>query len=136
VTETKPWDAFEERVARALGGELVPQSGGGRWAKLDVRGGALLVSCKWTARGSRSISSVEFDEAERAVRGPGGVKGDVLPALAVGLADDEPIVMMRASDFVELVLNREPMRVTMDRSESRRAHGTETPLMRQIRKEG
>lgn len=127
-----PWDIFEERTAEALGAELVPNSGQGKWAKLDVRGATLLVSCKWTDKATRAYRPAEMDEAVRAVRGQGGVGGDVLPALAIGIQDDEPIIAMKASDFAELVLNRVPPDVPMRPSEARRAAARDTPLMRRI----
>jgi hypothetical protein len=123
---------FEDRFAESIGGTVVPNSGQGRWAKMDVRGLRILFSCKWTGKDSRRVSEVEFDEVMRAVRGPGGVGGDVLPAMAIGLGS-RTYVVMEAGDFADLVINREPEVVTMDRSESRRAHALETPLQRRMR---
>jgi hypothetical protein len=127
------WAEFEERVATALGGKIVPQSGGGHWAKLDVDGATLLVSCKWTKHASFTYTTTLIDEAERAVRGPGGVKGDVLPALSIGLDTEEPLILMKISDFTELVLNRIPADVHMSKSETRRSEAALTPIQRAMR---
>lgn len=130
-----PWDAFEERTAEALGAELVPNSGQGKWAKMDVQNASLLVSCKWTNKATRTYRPAEMDEVERAVRGQGGVGGDVLPALAIGIQDEEPIIMMRASDFADLVINRVPPEVVMKPSEARKHSARDTPLMRRVKEE-
>lgn len=124
-----PATEFEHRVADLLGGEVVPGSGAGKWVKLDARGVTILASCKWTQHGSRSLSPVEYDEAVRAVRGPGGVKGDIVPALAIGLGD-RTFIVQDPSDWSELVIVRDPIHVAMDRSEQRRHDAGTTPLMR------
>lgn len=125
---------FEEEFAAEIGGSLVPHSGQGKWAKMDANGAQILWSCKWTSHETRKFSVEEFDEVMRAVRGPGGVGGDTLPGMAIGL-QDRSFVVMETADFAELVLNREPTVVVMSAGESRRHLANETPLQRAMRKE-
>lgn len=127
--------AFEKRFAETIGGSIVPYSGQGKWAKMDVNGAQILFSCKWTGSETRTLKPSEFDEVLRAVRGPGGVGGDILPGMAIGVRD-RSFVLMDSHDFAELVVNREPMTVTMSKAESRRAHAGETPLQRRMREAG
>lgn len=119
---------FEEEVAELVGGTVVPDSGQGRWAKMDARGFQIVLSCKWTKHNSRSITPVEFAEVERAVRGPGGYGGDTLPGMAIGMGDFSAICM-EPHHFVEFVTRDAPT-VPALVAEARRIHAVETPLMR------
>lgn len=119
---------FEEEIAAELGGSLVPNSGQGRWAKMDARGLNIVLSCKWTKHNSRSITPVEFAEVERAVRGPGGYGGDTLPGMAIGM-DGFSVICMEPHYFMEFV-QREAPTVQASKAEARRMHANDTPLLR------
>lgn len=96
---------FEEAFAELIQGKIQPQSGGGWYAKLDVRGTQLLVSCKSTKHASFSLTPYTLQEAENAVWGPNGVGPDAVPAIAVELLDNGIYVTMKADEFVRLMTN-------------------------------
>lgn len=124
------WREFERRVAAFTGGRVVPGSGSGPFEKMDVVSDGFLWSCKATGHGSFSVTPALLDEVERAVRGPGGVGGDVLPVAAVRLGDGSEYAVMRLGDFVELLSREERPSVPSAKAESRRAAAGSTPLLR------
>ena len=123
-----PGREFEDHVAELIGGEVVPNSGQGRYAKMDARGLGIVWSCKWTKHLSRSITPVEFAEVERAVHGPGGYGDQTLPGMAIGM-DDFVVFAMEPKYFMDFV-TREAPTVQVGKAEARRIHANDTPLMR------
>ncbi len=93
---------FERDFAKRLGGTLQPGSGNQWFAKLDVKGKSFLWSLKQTSKESFSITRNVLHEAVRAVIGPGGRGDGTYPGLAVRIVDEDYIIM-RASDFYDLV---------------------------------
>lgn len=93
---------FEKEFAKRLGASLQPGSGNKWYAKLDVNGKSFLWSCKQTSKETFAISRSIMHEAIRGVIGPGGKGGDSYPGLAVRIVDEDYIVM-RASDFYDIV---------------------------------
>lgn len=119
---------FEDEVAALVGGQVVPGSGQGKWAKMDTNGLQIVWSCKWTKHNSRSITPVEFAEVERAVHGPGGYGGDVLPGMAIGMGPFTAFCM-EPHYFMDFI-TREAPTVQASSAEARRIHAGRTPLMR------
>lgn len=134
LTPQQRGDAFEERFAAMIAGDVVPQSGGGRWAKMDVGGLRILWSLKATPSASFSVRREILDEVERAVRGPGGVGGETLPGVAVELGDGTVVCLMEASDLLEFV-RREPPSMPMSKGEARRRAASMTPIERRLAEE-
>lgn len=100
-------DDFEDRVKRALGGERVKQSGGGKFWKLDVRDRWSFVwSCKATTRGALRITGDMIREAKRAARGVVGTGDKFKWGIAVEI-DGEAGVFVPLDDFAEM-LTAEP----------------------------
>ena len=94
---------FEDDMARLLGLDKVPGSGNQPWYKLDLGdAGNLLLSLKWTGARTFTINQALLDEVDQAVVAPGGVGGDVLGGLLVGL-NGRAILCMDASDMVRML---------------------------------
>jgi hypothetical protein len=94
--------AFEKDFANRLGAKLQPGSGNQWFAKLDVKGRSFLWSLKSTTKASIRLTTDMLAETIHAVDGPGGKGGNTLPGMAVRIADED-FVVLRASDFINLV---------------------------------
>jgi hypothetical protein len=94
--------AFEQDFARRLGAKLQPGSGNQWHAKLDVKGRSFLWSLKSTVKGSFRLTTDMLAETIHAVDGPGGKGGNTLPGMAIRIADED-FVVLRASDFIQIV---------------------------------
>lgn len=96
-------DDAERRVQDVLGGERVVQSGGGKFWKLDVRGGVFIWSVKATASKRRIAVTMElFREAYRAARGVAGT-GDGVRAGVITEEDGELIAHIPLQDLADLL---------------------------------
>jgi len=104
---------FEALTARLTGSTQQPQSGAGKWYKMDVRGRTILWSCKASAQesGVVSVKKTDLAEVREAARSAAGT-GDI-PAMAV-MNGDEVGVYMSLDDFVELMASD----VTIPRTKS------------------
>jgi acetyl-CoA carboxylase carboxyltransferase component len=95
-------DRAEERVEALLGGKRVPQSGGGRFYKLDVRGGTFIVSVKATEKPRLVLTPDMFREAYRAAHGVLGT-GDSTRPMVVGEVDGKLVGVMELETIAELL---------------------------------
>jgi hypothetical protein len=95
-------DDLEDRVQRRLGGERVKQSGGGRFWKLDVKGGTFIWSCKATEKSYLRVTTDMFREAMRAARGIRGT-GDGVRAGVITEVDGKAIVSIDLEDFADIM---------------------------------
>lgn len=96
--------AYEESFAGRWGGEQVVGSGNTPRRKLDVNGGVILASLKWTGGKSFRITNDVVREAIEGATGPGGMSADMIPAVVVRLDEiDEEWMMLRVSDMLSLL---------------------------------
>lgn len=94
--------AWEREFAKSIGAEPVKMSGAG-FAKLDVRGSSILWSLKWSANHrSVRIEDAWMHEAIAAIRGPGGIGGSMVPAIATKTHGFE-LVTFRKVDAIMLM---------------------------------
>lgn len=93
---------FERSFAAKIGGKVVLGSGNQWFAKLDVGSKSFLWSLKATAKESFSLTRGMLHETIRAVYGPGGKGGDIIPGMAVCVQDEEYVVL-KLDDFLNLV---------------------------------
>lgn len=92
---------FEDWFAKKLGGKVTPGSGNKWFAKLDVGTSSFLWSLKATSKNSYRLTIETIKEAVFATEGPGGT-GQV-PGLALLIGEEEPLVVLRLSDFMHIV---------------------------------
>lgn len=74
---------FEKRLAKKYNLDEQPGSGSGPVFKLDVRGNDLLISAKWTANKSYSVTEKDLNELSEYISGPGGLGGEATAILAI-----------------------------------------------------
>lgn len=87
--DTNKGRRFEEAIAAYLGADLVPGSGSGWAAKLDLGDeGRYLFSLKRTDAGSFPLSPRLLHEIDVALEGPGGVGLGTIGGLIVGVQGD------------------------------------------------
>lgn len=101
-TSNEIGEALEAKVAKRLGGERVPQSGGGDFWKLDVKGGCFIWSCKATEKTYLRVTIDMFREALRAARGIRGTR-DGIRAGVISEVDGKVIVSIDLEDFAEML---------------------------------
>ncbi len=94
---------LETRVVEKLGGKLVPQSGGGKFWKLDVRGGVFIWSCKATEKRYLRVTLDMFREALRAAKGMRGSGDGVRAGVITELEGGKVIVSIELDDFAEIL---------------------------------
>jgi hypothetical protein len=112
-------DRAEARVAAFLGGTRVPQSGGGRFWKLDVRGGLFIVSVKATEKDRLVLTPDMFREAYRAAHGMTGT-GDGVRAMVVGEVDHKLIAALELGTVAELLTGEIEPHMEMGKARERR----------------
>lgn len=94
---------YEVKFARSIGAALVPGSGN-QFSKLDAKGESILFSIKWAGRHkSFRVEDEHFKEADMAINGPGGIGGQMTPALAWTTEGGE-YVAFRKVDLMMLLL--------------------------------
>jgi hypothetical protein len=120
---------YEKRFSKKHNLETVPNSGAGRFRKLDVEGIRLLLSLKWTANKSYSITKSDLDEVDEAVRGPGGLGGDYIGMLVTEL-EGEDFVTLRFDDLVGL-LTEKPALFQPDKNQVKRRRASVPSLFRE-----
>lgn len=121
---------LEREIADLLGGVVHKGSGNGLFVKLDVRGKEILFSCKATRGDSITLQPATFAEAERAVHGPGGLGGGVVPGFAAKTASGRVIVCMEAWDFAELFGREDLNQLPPDKVRQRRKDSLTPSLLR------
>jgi hypothetical protein len=94
--------SFEEQFAKRMGAELVPNSGAGWFAKLDVGARKFIWSLKWTGKRTFTMTPELMKEAQHAVVGPGGLGADYTGGVVTSIGGEE-YVTIRVDDFVDLV---------------------------------
>lgn len=101
---------FEEVFADKYGVDKVKNSGAGLFFKMDAENAALLFSLKATANKSFSVKKDDLKEVFDAVKGPGGVGGDIIPAMCFTLLEEEKptpsdsvFIMLDFNDLVRLL---------------------------------
>lgn len=110
----------ERRAQRILGGERVKQSGGGKFWKLDVRGGVFIWSVKATATKRRIHVTLDlFREAYRAARGVVGT-GDGVRAGIITDEDGELIAHIPIQDLADLLTGEIEPYMTPSKARERR----------------
>lgn len=92
---------FEEEFAEIWGMQLVPQSGGGFKAKLDVGGTEVLVELKQTGNGSYRLAADDLRKAFAGAAGPGG-KGKVM-MFAVRMEGFDDLLIARVPDMLAIL---------------------------------
>lgn len=107
----------------ALSGRLVPQSGGGKFVKLDqVDGSRLVVSAKATTKirdtGLRAIRDL-WREAVRGSRGLQGHGDGARPACAFEL-EGEALILLRLDDYAALATGEIERYIQADKGQQRR----------------
>jgi hypothetical protein len=124
---------LEERIAKALGGTFVKQSGGGRFEKLDVKDAAKFV---YFARATTRMSDAGFralwkmwSETIRGTRGPAGHGNDAKPAMVFEM-NGELLVTMRLADHVALATEEIAPYVQTTKAQERRARALQNPRER------
>lgn len=96
-------DDFERRVEKALAGERVKQSGGGRFWKLDVRGRLRqIVSCKATTKPYIRITDEMILEAKEAARGMRGTGDGYSWAIAAEIAGTA-VMIVPLDDYAHIL---------------------------------
>lgn len=110
----------------ALSGRLVPQSGGGKFVKLDqVDGSKLVVSAKATSNvrstGLRAIRDL-WREAVRGSRGLQGHGDGARPACAFEL-EGEALLLIRLDDYAALATGEAEAYIQPDKGQQRRSKG-------------
>lgn len=93
--------AFEEEFAAAWGMELVPQSGGGLKAKLDVSGIEILVELKSTQAESYRLTAQDLRKAFAGAAGPGG-KGKVM-MFGIRMEGFDDLLLARVPDMESIL---------------------------------
>lgn len=104
-------DLLEQVVREALEGELQPGSGNKWFARLDVDGTQILISCKATANMSRPLAMSDIVEMDEVASGSGGT--GQIPALVIGLDGDlrrrrfgSVTITFLLEDFIEYMTER------------------------------
>jgi hypothetical protein len=127
---------LEHRIAVALGGTFVKQSGGGKFEKLDVKDGAKFV---YFARATTRMSDAGFralwkmwTETLRGTRGPAGHGNEAKPAMVFEM-NGELLVTMRLSDHVALATGEISPYVEPTKAQERRARALQNPRDRPTR---
>jgi hypothetical protein len=99
-------NALEERARKALSGERVTQSGGGKFWKLDVRSRVgwirFVWSCKGTDKHYLHVTTDMLREAREAARGMRGTGDGYTAGMVLGIGE-EAYVLVRLDDFAELM---------------------------------
>lgn len=123
---------FEKFWAKLFGVEPKRGSGSVWYAKLDVGDVAFLFSCKHTTAESFSVSKKLLREVDQAVTGPGGVGGEIIPALAVAIDNGaEVLVSLRAEDLLRLIQSDSARYITPSRGEQKRSRAKIPNLLRE-----
>lgn len=112
-------DRAENAVTSLLGGTRVPQSGGGRFWKLDVRGGVFIVSVKGTDKDRLVLTPDMFREAYRAAHGTRGT-GDGVRAMLVGEVGGKLIGAMELETIAELLTGEIEQHLQVPKARERR----------------
>jgi hypothetical protein len=121
---------LERFIADLLGGEVHPGSGNTPFVKLDVRQREILFSCKSTRGHAVTLTEATLSEARRAVHGPGGIGGDVLPGFACRTLGGDTFVVMDAEDFADLFSREDLQALPPDKVRQRRKDSKLPPLLR------
>lgn len=96
---------FERFFAKVFGVEPTPGSGNQWFSKLDVPGGAILWSLKWTKHESISITKALLRECDKAIHEDGN---NCIAGIAASIDDGgEVIVAMRWSDLQRILTTGE-----------------------------
>lgn len=95
---------YEKYIADQLGMQTVKGSGSLWYNKLDVEGRGLLISAKYTEKNSYALSSGVIQEAIAGASGVGGVGGETVPTLVLGIGGED-LAVMRLSDLRGLLLS-------------------------------
>lgn len=124
---------FEKDFANRIGAKIQPGSGNQWFAKLDVNGRSFLWSLKATTQASFRVTKDMWVETLHAVFGPGGKGGNTIPGMAIRI-DDEDYVMLRITDFLQIV--QEDIKITAPtKKEEKRKRGKIT-IFDRMRYEG
>lgn len=120
---------YEAEIADRFGGEVVEGSGNQPFAKLDVSGQKILLSCKHTVHESYRLTAEVVDEAIRAIDAPGGLGGDTIPGVAVGIEGEQDLIVLRLSDFLRIVMDDVKL-ATPSKGEARQQRARKPALFR------
>ena len=101
LTSDELGSLFEARIAAELGGQKIPQSGAGKFWKLDVKDTCFIWSCKATRKQSIRVSKNMLIEAMRVARSRIGGGGGAIGGLALEV-DGMAYVMLPLEAFKEL----------------------------------
>ena len=127
MTHFEEGRTFEEQMADRLGLEMVPASGATPWAKLDLgEDGQLLLSLKWTSKGTFTINMGLVGEIDDAVSAPGGVGGDVIGGLLYYL-NGKIRIDMDAVDLMKML--QEKRRFGMQSKAEAKRERARTPIL-------
>lgn len=124
-------EEWEQRVAALTGGSRVPGSGNQWHSKLDVTGHSFLWSCKATLANSFRLTKDHVYEAVRAVIGPGGKGGRTIPAIALKIQDEE-LVVLQFSDFLELLKEDSKVTIPLTKKEKKMKSGLVPLFQREL----
>jgi hypothetical protein len=121
---------FESFWSKFFGVEPTRGSGNQWTAPLDVGDVQFLFSLKETSAESFRVSKQLMREVEQAIHGPGGKGGDIVPALAVVIENEEVFVTLRGEDFLRLISSPNARYVTPTRAEQKRARAQIPEILR------
>lgn len=116
---------FERRFAELIGGEVVPGSGSGAFAKGDVRGRSTVWSLKATRNNSFSVTKPMLDELH-AMRRAGGYDHAGFAFEVAGMI----VVLHPVQDYLSIMADEEIV-VTASRADAKRASALVPPRMRE-----
>lgn len=112
-------DDAEEHIKQVLGGERVPQSGGGKFFKLDNRTGLWVLSSKATEKEYIRITMDMFREAARAARGVRG-SGDGVRTAVVTEIQRQLVVHLVVDDFADMLTGEVQPHIEPSKGQQRR----------------
>ena len=124
---------FEDRMAARLGAEKMPGSGNKWYARLDLGLQAFLLSLKHTRLRSYDLTVHELAEIREVIHAPGGVGGDTLGALLVGIGEGEDehlVVVQPLDDWLRMVTEQRKL-VVESKAEARKRSSTVPVLLRE-----
>ena len=101
---------FEKVFNKKYQTDEIKNSGAGIWYKMDAENSRLLFSLKATKNESYRLTKGDLSELNLEARGPGGLGGNIIPAMAICFVEgdepkssDEIIVALPMDDLVALL---------------------------------
>lgn len=121
---------YEKEFSERYNLSQVPNSGAGKFYKMDSEGKSVLYSLKWqlSTKKSFSVKTSDLEELDNSVRGAAGVGPDYVGALGFSL-EDEDYICLRMSDFVRL-FTEQPDIFQASKSETKKQRARIPSLLR------